>query len=422
MKKQLNSSVFFKLMFVVITVVSFSNMAYAQEENPVQLNGFVRNFTGVLFNESLDFTGNNNALDFTIKKSTSSMGFNANAYVYQYPNQDLTFGLRELYVDLFSPKMDVRIGKQQIIWGQADGVFITDIVSPKNLTQFLLWDFNEIRMGVNALKINLYPNDYHNFEFVWLPNFTPTLLPDSKSIWRPEMTSPVPVSFNYSEVSVPSNIENSEFFARYSLSTSSLDLQLMSAYTWDDDPSFHSTKIMDSLMQLSSIVLSPQHHRLMVSGASFNASIFDFVLRGEMAFYKDKYFQSSNPLSTDGLEKKNYLNYVVGLDKSIGIWKLSSQFIQKVIVDHNDYLLSDANDNLLTFMANRTLFREKLRLELFTYVGLNNEDALIRLRGFYFPYDGVSLELGTNIFVGDQGTFGQFNDNDMVYSRLKFNF
>ena len=73
-------------------------------------------------------------------------------------------------------------------------------------------------------------------------------------------------------------------------------------------------------------------------------------------------------------------------------------------------------------MANRSLFREKVRLELFTYVGLNNQDALVRLRGFYFPHDGVSFELGTNVFVGEKGIFGQFNDNDMVYTRLKFNF
>ena len=422
MKKQLNSTPFFKLMIAVIGLVSFSTLSNAQTNNSVEVNGFVRNFTGLLLNESLDFTGNNNALDFTIKKSSSKVGFSTNAYVYQYPGQDVKLGIRELYVDLFSPKMDLRIGKQQIIWGQADGVFITDIVSPKNLSQFLLLDFNEIRMGVTAVKMKVYPNDFHDLELVWLPNFTPTIFPSSNSIWRPENDFPVPVSFDYSNAKVSSNLKNSELFARYSLSTSAVDLQLMTAYTWDDDPSLLSTKVMDSLYQLSSVVISPEHHRLLVSGASFNASIFDFVLRGEMAFYKDKYFQLNNPLSVEGLEKKNYVNYVLGLDKSIGMWRLSSQFIQKIIVNHNDYLVSDSHENLITFMANRSLYREKVRLELFTYMGLNNQDALVKLRAFYFPYDGVSVELGTNVFVGETGMFGQFNDNDMVYTRLKFNF
>jgi hypothetical protein len=422
MKKQLNISSLFKLLFVVITTMSVSTVLNAQVNTSVQLNGFVRNFTGLLLNESLDFTGNNNALDFTIKKSSNSVGFSTNAYVYQYPNQDVKLGVRELYVDLFTPKMDLRIGKQQIIWGQADGVFVTDIVSPKNLSQFLLLDFNEIRMGVTAVKMKVYPSDFHDLELVWLPNFTPTILPSTNSIWRPAYNFPVPVSFDYSNAKVSSNLKNSELFARYSLSTSAVDLQLMTAYTWDDDPSMHTTKVVDSLFQLSSIILSPEHHRLFVSGASFNASVLDFVVRGEMAFYKDKYFQTENPFSIDGLEKRNYLNYVVGLDKSIGMWRLSSQFIQKIIVNHNNDFVNDSHENLITFMANRSLFREKVRLELFTYVGLNNQDALVRLRGFYFPYDGVSFELGTNVFVGEKGIFGQFNDNDMVYTRLKFNF
>jgi len=422
MKKQIYGTSLLKFFLVVITALSLPTILKAQVNTSVELNGFVRNFTGLLVNESLDFTGSNNALDFTLKKSSITIGFSTNGYVYQYPSQDVKLGVRELYVDLFTPKMDLRVGKQQIIWGQADGVFITDIVSPKNLSQFLLLDFNEIRMGITALKMKLYPNDFHDIELVWIPHFTSTILPSINSIWRPQINSPVPVSFDYSNVNIPSNLNNSELFARYSVSTPSVDLQLMTAYTWDDDPSMHSTKVVDSTFQLSSVILTPEHHRLFVSGASFNASVFDFVVRGEMAYYKDKYFQSMNPLSIDGLEKKDYLNYVVGLDKSIGMWRLSSQFIQKIILNHENDFVSDSHENLFTFMANRSLFREKVRLELFTYMGLNNNDALVKLRGFYFPYDGVSFELGTNIFVGETGMFGQFNDNDMVYTRLKFNF
>ena len=30
--------------------------------------------------------------------------------------------------------------------------------------------------------------------------------------------------------------------------------------------------------------------------------------------------------------------------------------------------------------------------------------------------------LGTNLFLGDEGTFGQFDSNDMVYAKLKYSF
>ena len=53
-------------------------------------------------------------------------------------NKPIEWRLREMYIDFFTKKMDIRIGKQQIIWGQADGVFITDVVTPKDLSEFLL--------------------------------------------------------------------------------------------------------------------------------------------------------------------------------------------------------------------------------------------------------------------------------------------
>lgn len=394
----------------------------AQEKEPkVEVNGFVRNYTGVLFNNG-DFSILQNTLDLTLKHKRKNISFLANPFYYQYPSQEDYFDFRELYMDIYSDKLDLRIGKQQIVWGQADGVFITDIVSPLNLTEFLLWDFNEIRQGVTSVKAKYYPHQDHDIEIVWIPIFTPSILPDDNSIWKPKQEFPVSPIFDYSKVDVPTNIENSELFLRYSLSKSTIDLQVIGAYTWDDNPSMHVQKQLDSTMTLTGITISPEHHRLLMGGGNFSSTVKDFIIRGEAAYYNRKYFQTSDPLVSDALVQKDYINYVVGLDRTIGNWKLSGQFIQKIIFDHDDLMTDDEVDNLMTIMVNRTLMREQVRLELFSYIGLNNEDALIRIRGFYFPYDGLGIELGTNIFLGEQGTFGQNRDNSMIYTRIKYSF
>jgi hypothetical protein len=36
--------------------------------------------------------------------------------------------------------------------------------------------------------------------------------------------------------------------------------------------------------------------------------------------------------------------------------------------------------------------------------------------------DGLKATLGANIFLGDSGYFGQFDDNDMVYVKLSYSF
>jgi len=412
------------LIFVLNVIIILPVTVFSEG---LEINGFVRNYSGILLEGDNDYSIVQNTLDLSFKKSEGDIGFVSNIFVYQYPSKENYFGIRELYMDYYSESVDLRIGKQQIIWGQADGVFITDIVSPKNLTEFLLWDFNEIRMGVTAAKGKYYINSDNSLELVWIPMFTPTLMPEEGSIWHPKMSFPLEPSFDMTKSEVDKNLNNSELFGRYSLNLSWIDLQVMGGYTFDDDPSIHvkrgfSIDSVTGTKYLSSMVVSPEYHRLNVGGLSFSADLTSFILRGEGAYYNNKYFQTADPIASDGLIKKDYINYVVGIDKTVGEWKLSTQFIQKIILDYEDNLIGDEMDNLATILVSKSFMREKLRLELFSYVGFNNEDALIRLKGYYYPSDAFGIEFGSNVFVGNEGTFGQFNGNNMVYAKIKYNF
>jgi len=40
----------------------------------------------------------------------------------------------------------VRLGRQQIVWGEAIGTFVTDVVNPKDFREFVLPDFSELRI------------------------------------------------------------------------------------------------------------------------------------------------------------------------------------------------------------------------------------------------------------------------------------
>ena len=413
----------YRIAFVILLLLSTAQLSRAQEEVPkLEINGFVRNFTGVLLTPPNEYSIIQNTLNLEFSMSSDKFALYANPYYFQYPNKEDEFNLREVYIDIYLDKFDFRFGKQQIVWGQADGVFITDIVSPLDLTDFLMRDFNEIRIGVNAAKINYYPSFDHSFEFVWIASFTPSVLPAAGSIWQPQMEFPAPPTIDNSSLEVPFTFESSEVFLKYSMSKSWADIQLMGAYTWDDTPVMHVTPIVPPDTLAPGLLIKPQHHRLGLVGASFNTQVANFVIRGEGAYYFNKNWQTTNPTATDFLVEKDYFNYVVGLDKTIGTWKFSAQFIQRIISDYDEAIESDAVDNLATLLISKTLFRETVRLEWFSYHGFNNNDALMRLRGFYYPHDAVSIELGTNIFTGTSGTFGQYNDNDMIYTRIKFNF
>jgi len=410
-----------KIFLILILILIISQFTMAQ--NP-DISGFVRNYEGVKFNNG-DFSIIQQTLNLNFEKKGEKIDFKANPMLYLYNSDSLNLRFREVYMDLYFKNFDLRIGRQQIVWGKADGAFITDIVSPLNLTEFLLPDFDEIRTGVEAIKFDYYVGN-STFEVIGIPVFTPTVKPTQGSIWYKQPAFPVAPTFDWSKSKIKPSLENSELFMKYSALTSNIDFEIMGGYTWDDNPAMHIHKQIDMSSGspvLIGINVMPEHHRLYVGGGSFSTEIKGFILRGEAAYYNGKYFQTEDPLATDALVEKNYLHYLIGLDFNIKDVKLSTQFIQEAILDYDENMQNNEMENTMTFLVRYDMFRETLHLELFSYIGLSNEDALIRPKITYDFDDSFSILLGSNIFIGDEsGRFGQYKDNSMGYFKLKYSF
>ncbi|MCF7825612.1 MAG: hypothetical protein K9M55_01105 [Candidatus Marinimicrobia bacterium] len=395
----------------------------------MEIGGYARNYIGVLTGGDQEYAIIQNTLDLTFSGGNSKGSFFANPTIYQSPGSAIDFDLSEIYLDLYFSSTDMRIGRQQIIWGKGDGVFITDIVSPKNLSEFLLPDFDEIRTGVIALKLNQYLGD-QTFELVYIPIFTATEFADTSSLWSRTPVFPVPVIEDFSHEDVPSTLENSEVFAKFSGILPFMDYEVMGGYMWDDDPSIHVTPQIE-MGAVSGVILSPQHHRLSVVGGSFSTELVGMVFRGEGAYYQGKQFLALNAMNFPmDLIEKDYFHYLLGIDFSVGSTRFSSQFIQQAIIDYDDPIVQEATVNTMTFLANRTFLRETLTTQIFGYVGLNKQDALIRPTLSYDLADGFEILGGANIFVNDAnltagedpGQFGHFDDNDMIYMKVKYSF
>ena len=409
------------LLFAIL--LSISEIALSQG---VDISGFARNYTGVMYKTG-EFNMLQNTLNVNFEKMGDRVAFKANPMFYLYGTDSLDFRMREIYLDLFFDNFDIRVGKQQVVWGKADGVFITDIVSPLNLTEFLLPNFDEIRIGVYAAKVNYYFGN-STIEAIWKPIYAGNVYPGPGSIWYKPPTFPAPPTFDYSKNNIDPSLENSEIYLKYSLSSSAIDFDLMAAYTWDAAPNMYIEKefTIDTATNqpvLTGLLITPEINRLTVAGGSFTSTIKSFVVRGEAAYYNGKYFQTDDPTAAGALIEKDYLHYVVGLDYGVGNLKLSAQFIQKYIMDYNDFIEEEEFDNTMTFLARYEALRETLHLELFSYVGLNYGDALIRPKVTYDFSDSFSIIAGANIFVGDErGMFGRYDENSMVYTKIKYNF
>lgn len=415
-------------LIVVVAVALSGGWASPALSQSLDVTGYVRHYSGILVQEEGPYASIRNTFDLTVEHSRSRAAFYVNPYLYHNPsefsdtNSDLEIGLRQAYMDVYFDALDLRLGKQQIIWGKADGVFITDVVTPKDMREFLLPDFEEIRVGVTALKLDYYRGD-QTFEAVWVPVFTPTQKPEPESIWFAAPGFPILPDMDTSQEAVEKTFGNSEVFARYSFLGSAFDFELMAGYAWDDDPTMHTIKTLDPVThQLTSLTVTPQHHRVALGGGSFSTTFGGVVVRGEGAYYSGKYFSSSDPQLPEGVVEKDYAHYLLGVDHTILGVDVSMQFIQQAILEYDDQMTDDQFENTVTLLFSKMFLRDTLRLEVFSYIGLNDSGALIRPKVVYDLADGFEILAGANLFVGDDGKFGQYDENDMLYAKITYSF
>jgi hypothetical protein len=116
-------------MFYKKLIISLLLMFTVINAQDLFLSGYARTYLGALTTGESDYSIIQNTFDLNFEHSRGDVYFKVNPFLYHYSDEDLELGFRQAYLDMYFDSFDLRIGKQQIIWGKADGVFITDIVS-----------------------------------------------------------------------------------------------------------------------------------------------------------------------------------------------------------------------------------------------------------------------------------------------------
>ncbi len=381
--------------------------------------------------DAVDIFRARQTLDLEISGWVDSAEFTANPVMNVDDAGVPEIQLREAYVDLFFNTLDLRVGKQAVVWGEAEGAFITDIVSPRDLSDFILPDFREVRIGIPAVKADWYAGAFTT-EVVWIPRFAPTIAPAEDSLWyiAPDFSSaglPPGVTPDMADAVMPgTTLGDSEFFARVSWFGSILDAEVMGGYAWDDEPamslsaSFATPGDPTSLTEVSA---TPTYNRFTVVGGSMSTTLGSVVLRSEAAFYLDKSFTVLDFTDADGLVEQDQINYLAGIDWSLAGVDMSAQWIQNGILDPDDNLLREQWEQTVTFRARESWFADRLTAELFTYIGVDPWDSLIKPSVTFSVDDGVEVSVERNIFLGDEeGLFGRYDNADLARIDVRFYF
>lgn len=429
-----------------------------------RFNGFLQNWTAYNLNDDHEVF----LLRNRFRLNTTLAGDWARGYVSidfsderqgDQPLQE--FNVRQLYFDLYFNKFDLRVGKQQVIWGKADGVFINDIINPLDLRYFLMQDFDDIRQGSIMIKANAYLGAW-GLEALFIPKFEPWRMAELGSPWefyrptmmeveiepQPGMFLTLPIEFQWQNAQQPSStLSNGELGFNLSGFMLGTDISLLYLNSFQD----HAIARIDSvgiqavqigteiIPQSGILILTPHYEKIAMYGFNFARPFGGLVLRGEVGYFTDYRFSLQPEFSPELMTQlmsgsmpeisnsteSDFLQALVGADFS-GPWSsnLSMQYIRKQIMDYDPAIMSnDEVEVMLTLMISGTFLNEEGSVKWLTLYDKNNESGLSRLMLGYKIADAVLVEAGVDILWGKRESFiGQFADNDNIYLKLIYSF
>ena len=342
----------------------------------------------------------------------NSSAFAEGSVSYDAVTNSFDWSLDELWIDYTSSLWGIRIGHQKTAWGKADGIDITNVICPSDMSSLSAMTSDDSKLAIDAIRLSLSGNQF-TADAYWIPFFTPTTLP-------------LPVTF--SGLEEPEKVVwNGEYGLKLSGYFSALDVSLCGFYGWDDTPFLNYEVTYEAANPPypslpNGLTISGEYKRMTMIGADAAIPIKETVLRAEAAFFPQRHFQKSEGNTV----QHNELSGLIGLDWMPSGWTFTAQY-------YCDYLFGDiaslerknAYEHGTTLSISKTLLNETLELSLSGLLGLNDFDSLISPSVSYSLSDQITLSAGAYIFLPGperDGKYGQYKDLSCMAIEGKYSF
>jgi len=292
--------------------------------------------------------------------------------LYSNVTNDRDFDINELYIQgSLKSDIDIKIGRQIVVWGKSDNIRITDTLNPMDITRPGMVDIKDLRLGRVMSKVDYFTSVW-SYSAILLHENRFSTLADAKSEY-----------FMLPTVKEPSD----------SLNNSGLALSANAALQGQDISVYFSNQYIDNTTYKSNML-----------GFAYNKVISSYLIKTEIAYF-DNY--DSNTISSK-------LDALVGLEYN-GISEGSISFEVANKDKDIQYALRFTQSYL-----NQTLDFTTL---LSAY-GKEFEDGGFARLWFDYDYkDDISFSAGfINYIDGKNLYFKKIKDNDRLFISAKYSF
>nr|AEQ20576.1 hypothetical protein [uncultured bacterium CSLF42] len=403
-------------------------------ESPVQINGFLSEQTAFRLSSpailsllrSTIYASGTGKLSDSLSYKVSGRLYYDGVYdlTHHYPeavadDQKKDAELRDTYLDFSKGNWDARVGRQQIVWGEAIGAFVADVVNARDLRESILPSFNFIRIPQWGTDIEYSFEEFHA-EGVWLPFLQFDKIPQPGAEFAPLLPSIPGYQVNLAAENTPmDSFENSEIGTRWSYRLAGWDASGFIFRTWDKAPVY----AMDVAPGI--ITLTPIHPRMTLEGATVTKDFNGYLLKGEMVYYDGQYFSTTDPSVPEGLTRRDSIVYLAGVDHSFeNDVDLGLQLSQSILRRYSaDLINQEPVQTSLSAQINRSFLANHLTTGLEAITDFPHADYLLRPGVTYSWLSHWRWNVGIDLFGGSAlGPFGQFSNHKRISSEIRYDF
>ena len=350
--------------------------------------------------------------------------------------------LRELYLDYYSNNLDIRIGKQQVVWGTTVGMKILDIVNPDDQREYVLEDFADSRIALWMLKAEWSPKVNGTLQFLFIPDFQKNFIAPAGSpftyravtLGAERLAALEQIGYHVSEDKIQPgrSFENSKIGLRW------LDVINGFEYTLNWLHGYEYSSYKTTVGAPLPRIIESRYAQVEYWGASFTKTFTAGLLRGLTT--RGEFVYDHGHINGYGTEGKQVGVAKVDMWKSAFVleryvvtnWLVEFQYIMMGLTREKEkgyrFLLGptqgtmDQVETYLTLLVSTDFFHERLKAKTLLVYGDNN-DWRISPRFDFEVTDKINVALGCNLFYGhSDGLNGEFRDNDEVFMEIRYGF
>ncbi len=308
-----------------------------------------------------------------------------------------------------TPSIDIKTGRQIIVWGKSDNVRVTDILNPLDQRLPGMVDIKDLRLPVTMTRLDYYFGDW-NLNGIMLHEVRFGKYPAYNSDFYPGAAPPPP------ELVPDFSLDNQQYGLALNGIFSGWDLSLYGAWVFDERT--HLVQNIDN-----SIVR--EHGRVAMGGVTANVAVGNWLIKAESAGFDGLVYSAMPDEEFARLDMMAGVEYM-GFSETL----LSLEIVNRHIVNFNDRLHSelefvqeDSNNTVVKLV--RDFAHDTIQLKILVSIfGTHGEDGVFERFQLDYDYnDSITLTGGVIFYQdADQGPLADIDDNDRVFFEIKYEF